>query len=77
MKKNHLFKKCATFLLLFCMLSISSYYYVPAITVSSADVQPMSDDIRWRYKEVNGNWFKRLYNYTTHTWIGNWIPVNS
>lgn len=30
---------------------------------------------RWVYKTINGRQYKRLYNYSTGEWIGNWIPV--
>ncbi|MBD5090123.1 MAG: hypothetical protein HDT30_15175 [Clostridiales bacterium] len=39
-------------------------------------VSPCSDDIRWRYKSINGILYRRKYNYTTGTWIGKWEPVN-
>lgn len=31
-----------------------------------------TDDIRWRYKMINGELYKRKYNYTTNQWIGKW-----
>lgn len=31
--------------------------------------------IGWRYETINGTLYKRLYNYTTNSWIGEWIPV--
>ena len=34
-----------------------------------------ADDIRYRYAVINGKVYKRLYNYTTSEWIGNWIPA--
>lgn len=33
------------------------------------------DDIRWRYKVVNGDLYRRKFNYTTRTWIGKWQRV--
>ncbi len=44
---------------------------------SSGDIIPMSDDIRWRYEiKEDGKLYKRLYNYTTRQWIGDWILVS-
>ncbi len=32
-----------------------------------------ADIIEWRYKSINGVLYKRLFNYSTKEWIGNWI----
>ena len=51
---------------------------VHAETVSpktEASVSVRADQIGWVYKTVDGKRYKRLYNYTTKTWIGDWIPV--
>ncbi|MGF7142183.1 hypothetical protein HNQ56_000593 [Anaerotaenia torta] len=40
---------------------------------STVSVTPYSDIIDWRYKSENGNIYKRLYNYSTQEWIGEWI----
>ena len=50
------------------------------IIISSYDdnetVMPMSDDIRWVFFTAsNGKKYKRLFNYSTNEWIGDWIPV--
>ena len=43
---------------------------------SNETVMPMSDDIRWVYfTATNGKKYKRLFNYSTNEWIGDWIPV--
>lgn len=34
-----------------------------------------TEDIQWRFKIENGKLYKRLYNYSTHTWIGDRILV--
>ena len=44
-------------------------------TVYAAEAQPRADEIRWRYSVINGKLHKRLYNYSTRTWIGDWIPA--
>lgn len=38
-------------------------------------VSPQSDVIIWKYKNENGKLYKRLYNTSTRTWIGDWIYV--
>lgn len=75
MKKSHLLKKYGTLFVLLCMLSVSTYYSMPTMTVSASDVQPLSDNIGWRYKKENGKKYMRLYNYTVGCWIGDWILV--
>lgn len=47
----------------------------PIITVSVFNATPFSDDIRWRYKSINGILYKRQYNYSTNQWIGKWIKA--
>lgn len=75
MKKCNLLKKYGTLFLLLCMLGMSTYYSMPAMTVSASEIQPLSDDIRWVFKTENGKKYKRLYNHTTKTWIGEWILI--
>lgn len=45
------------------------HYALPA---GDETVSPCSNDIQWRYKFIDGILYKRKYNYTTKTWIGNW-----
>lgn len=46
-----------------------------AVQSEEYGVQPLSDDIQWVYKVENGKIYKRLYNYSTANWVGNWIYV--
>lgn len=41
----------------------------------SSEITPFSADIGWKFKTINGVLYKRLYNYTTREWIGDWIKV--
>lgn len=34
-----------------------------------------SSKIDWRFKFINNQLYKRLFNYTTNSWIGDWILV--
>ena len=43
----------------------------------TTSITPMSDDIGWRYEiKEDGKLYKRLYNYTTRQWIGDWILIS-
>ena len=75
MKTSKLLKKYGTLFLMLCMLSIPTICSIPATTVCASTVQPMSDRIEWRYKFVGDKTYKRLFNYTTNSWIGDWILV--
>ena len=46
-------------------------------TYSEEDIQPRTDIKEWVYKVMNGNLYKRLYNYTRNRWEGDWIFVAS
>lgn len=76
MKKTNLIKKYTVLFLLFFMISLPVCCSKPVITASASVVQPLSDDIRWRFKKENGKYYKRLYNYTTRSWIGDWILIH-
>lgn len=41
----------------------------------AASVSPQSNTYIWRYKIENGKIYKRLFNSTNLTYIGNWIYV--
>ena len=49
------------------------------LTVEAANanemVAPCSDIIEWRYKIVDNKLYRRLFNYTTSNWVGEWIYV--
>lgn len=40
--------------------------------VTQDDAHLMAPAITWRYKSENGNVYRRLYNYTTREWVGDW-----
>lgn len=50
---------------------------VPTVeaAVPTETVAPCSDIIQYRYKEENGKLYRRLFNYTTNNWIGEWEYV--
>lgn len=75
MKRTNLFKKYAILFLFVFMISTPLCYTNSITTVHASEVQPLSDDIRWVYHEENGVWYRRLYNFTTRSWIGEWTKV--
>lgn len=76
MNKNIIRKKRLILLFLTYALILTSCPVIPSQTVAASDVvSPRSDDIGWQYKKINGKLYKRLYNFTTKTWIGDWILV--
>ncbi|MEY8523348.1 hypothetical protein AALA90_10005 [Lachnospiraceae bacterium 38-10] len=75
----------------FCIIcSLTILLLCPAVTVSAqaADtppqaapsgeetIQPHAPIIKWVFKEENGIIYRRLYNYSTGEWIGDWIPCD-
>lgn len=49
---------------------------INAATNPEEGIDPQSDIIEWVYDErPDGSLYKRLYNYSTATWIGKWIKI--
>lgn len=68
--------------IIFIAVSVFSFVLIPvsyspiyALTDNASDLELRANDIRYRYKSINGKLYKRLYNYSTGEWIGDWIPV--
>ncbi|MCI8316519.1 MAG: hypothetical protein HFH74_16080 [Lachnospiraceae bacterium] len=67
--------------------SLSAFILQPPQVVSAANsisttmsskttVMPLADKIEWVYYTAeDGKIYKRLYNYSTRDWIGEWIYV--
>ncbi len=51
------------------------YAQVSTTTYTEDTQSSRSAIIGWRYKTVDGVLYKRLYNYSNDTWIGDWIVV--
>lgn len=35
-------------------------------------IEPCADEIRYRYKIIDGKVYRRLFNYSKNEWIGQW-----
>lgn len=79
-------KICFTkFAFILCTLAILFFCPVSALRTQAADVpvqmssssgetiEPRAPIIGWIHKEENGKIYRRLYNYSTGEWIGDWI----
>ena len=53
---------------------VSSLSAQAAVKVEDT-VSPQKDDIQYRYRIEDGKMYKRLYNYTSGEWLGEWIYV--
>lgn len=66
---------CTFCSMLFCTETNAKAPAAPdtCITASSCGISPLAENIRWRYKVINGVLHKRQYNYATRQWIGKWV----
>ena len=75
-------KKIKLFFCIFTM-SISAFLSMPVLATQSnenitqEEIQPRTDIKEWLYKIVDGNLYKRLYNYSTGRWETDWIFIMS
>lgn len=77
MKKNIMAFILLTVLIMSSITNVSQAYSYEKIGISdSSIISPLADILEWRYKVDNGKLYKRLYNATEDTWIGQWILVN-
>lgn len=77
---KHTKKKLITTLGIACFSTAILFSPVTTIQAQAAApateaVAPCADAISYRYKEENGKLYRRLYNYTTGEWIGDWEYV--
>lgn len=48
---------------------------VQAAPAEDDAVMPCSDYIYWRYKIEGTSLYRRLFNYSTSNWVGEWLYV--
>ncbi len=73
--------KITTLLLSCTMLIIASP--INSISVQASDTNIYTETIQssrsatigWRYKRVNDVLYKRLFDYSSNSWIGDWVIV--
>lgn len=61
-----------------CIVTSTPVMATPDISltaITDASINPTSEVLEWRYKIENGKLYKRLYNNTTESWVGDWIYV--
>lgn len=76
-------KRFSKWLMLAGVMSIAlSVFFCPVASLPAqaaapgeATVQPRKDDIQYRFTIIDNKIYKRLYNYSTGEWIGDWIYV--
>ena len=67
---------CSLTLLLSCPITVintQAIGYSPQSSSNSETIQPRAAIIEWVFKEFNGKMYRRLYNFQTKEWIGDWI----
>ena len=60
-----------------CLSKVCSFSFIQPVFAQEniSQIEPRSDVIGWKYKNIDGKLYKRLYNYTKEQWIGDWILV--
>lgn len=75
-RKNKLVAIASVFCMALAILcSPAAALPVQAAVSQEPEIMPMSDAISWRFRVIDGKLYKRLYNHSTVTWIGEWIYV--
>ena len=60
-----------------CLSIVCSFSFIQPVFAQEniSQIEPRSDVIGWKYKNIDGKLYKRLYNYTKEQCIGDWILV--
>ena len=58
-----------------CLSIVCSFSFIQPVFAQEniSQIEPRSDVIGWKYKNIDGKLYKRLYNYTKEQWIGDCI----
>lgn len=76
MSNKKVTKKIATVCGALCLALSMLTTPIASLSVQAQEmVQPLSDKIEWRWKVENNKLYKRLFNYSTISWVGDWIYV--
>lgn len=57
------------------LFSPASALPVQAAVSQNPVVMPMRDILEWYFKIENKKLYKRLYNHSTASWVGDWIYI--
>lgn len=63
----------AMLLIVFPTESVVAAEHTDTVEVNEYRANPRADKIDYVYKILDGKLYKRLYNFSTGEWIGNWI----
>lgn len=63
---------CVACTALAVLLSPAASVPAHAAAAREMSVMPMSDAITWIYKVENNKLYRRLFNYSTSSWVGEW-----
>ena len=81
--KNRIIRHFITTVGLLCctlclsVLPVSAAASAPQSAGIGTTIEPQKAIKEWLYKEENNKLYKRLYNYSTGQWEGNWIFVRN
>lgn len=78
MKKIKRFTSILAFCMAFgatCVPSTFTQVEAASSDTIAEDSVTRSDNIRWVFKTVDGKLYRRLYNFSTGEWIGDWLFV--
>lgn len=73
MKKVSLFLVCS--MLLCSSLAGSAQCLADGGNTGDGTISTYAAIIEWRYKIINGKFYKRQFNHSTADWVGPWILV--
>lgn len=59
----------------FLPTSISAHASVDVKEYQAAEITPRKDIIEWRFKLIDGHWYKRLWNASKAKWLTDWIKI--
>lgn len=73
-------KLAQLFCLIGCLVVLTSVLPTPIlpntyVSTHGTSITPCADILEWRFKTVNGITYMRLYNTSTHSWVGEWVPI--
>lgn len=76
-------KKISKITLMTVLCSLSLLFVAPGLAISAnaatppeeETVAPCADILQWVFEQRGNKLYKRLYNTSTHEWVGDWIFV--